>query len=121
MALWVVVLMIFMFCWPTVRYYGMLQIALDPLWLTHPLSDPSEGGSIDPFHARHSIAVTVVMYHMTWRSSKKTESWIQAKCIAARKMNWQLSRRLPQVSIAAFTEDFRIAEWLRSLTSNSAE
>ena len=32
---------------------------------------------IDPFHARHSIAVTVVMYHMTyewWRSSKKTGS-----------------------------------------------
>ena len=79
---------------------------------------------IDPFHARHSIAVTVVMYHMTyerWRSSKKTESWIQAKCIAVRKMTWQLSRRLPQVSIAAFTEDFCIAEWLRSLTSNSAE
>ena len=27
-ALWVVVLM---FCWLTVRYYGMLQIVLDPL------------------------------------------------------------------------------------------
>ena len=43
---------------------------------------------IDPFHARHSIAVTMVMYHMTykrWRSSKKTGSWIQAKCIAVRK------------------------------------
>ena len=82
------------------------------------------GSAIDPFHARHSIAVTMVMYHMTyeqWRSSKKTESWIQVKCIAVGKMTWQLSRRLPQVSIAAFTEDFRIAEWLRSLTSNSAE
>ena len=35
---------------------------------------------IDPFHARHSIPVTVVIYHMTyepWRSSKKTDSWIQ--------------------------------------------
>ena len=33
--------------------------------------------AIDPFHARHSIAVTVVMYHMTyerWRSSKKTRA-----------------------------------------------
>ena len=79
---------------------------------------------IDSFHVRHSIAVTVVMYHMTyewWRSSKKTESWIQAKCIAVRKMTWQLSRQLPQVSIAAFTEDFCIAEWLWSLTSNSVE
>ena len=30
-ALWFVVLMIFMFCWLTVWYYGMLQIVLDPL------------------------------------------------------------------------------------------
>ena len=35
-----------------------------------------------------------------------------------KKITWRLSRRLPQVSIATFTEDFRIAEWLRSLTSN---
>ena len=81
---------------------------------------------IDPFHARHSIAVTAVMYHMSltyerWRSSEKTERWIQAKCITVRKMTWHLSRRLPQVSIAAFTEDFRIVEWPWSLTSNSAE
>ena len=66
---------------------------------------------------RHSTVVTMVM----WGDLEKTESWIQAKCAAVRKMTWQLSMRLPQVSIAAFTEDFRIAEWLRNLTSNSAE
>ena len=84
---------------------------------------PGKHPGIDPIHARHSSAVTVVMYHMTyepWRSSKKTASWIQAKCTAVRKMTWQLSGRLPQVPIATFTEDFRIAEWLRSLTSNKA-
>ena len=31
MALWVIVLIIFMFCWLNVQYYGMLQIELDSL------------------------------------------------------------------------------------------
>ena len=62
------------------------------------------GHCIDPFHVRHSISVTVVMYHMTymyeqWRSIKKTENWIQAKCTVVRKMTWQLSRQLPQVHV----------------------
>ena len=115
-----------LFCTERVNMYRDFQVGCpNEVWIrsTHAHKYPSIL-TIDPFHARHSIAVTVVMYHMTyerWRSSKKTESWIQAKCIAVRKMTRQLSRRLPQVSIAAFTEDFRIAEWLRSLTSNSAE
>ena len=77
-----------------------------------------------PFHTQHSIAVAVVMYHMTyeqWRSSKKTENCIQAKRTTVRKMTGQLSRRLPQVSIATLTEEFRIAKWLQNLTSNTAD
>ena len=58
------------------QLYCMIWLFLEGMWEL-----ATYVPTIDPFHMRHSIAVTMVMYHMTyeqWRSSKKTESCIQA-------------------------------------------